>query len=210
MPPADLRLTDNPKELSERIVAASPFDQFNRWYAEAQAANVIERDTMTLATVSPEGQPSARAVLLKAFDERGATFYTNFQSRKGQELAHNPKAALLFYWARLDRQVRIEGQVERISDAEADAYYRSRPLGSRIGAWASPQSQPLADRNELDQLEAEARQQLGDNPPRPPFWGGYRVVPQRFEFWQGRPSRLHDRLLYERVPHGWQLKRLAP
>jgi pyridoxamine 5'-phosphate oxidase len=167
---------------------------------------------MTLATVGAEGRPSARVVLLRKLDERGFCFFTNYESRKGQELAQNPWAALLFWWGRLERQVRIEGQVERLSEAESDAYYHSRPKGSRLGAWASAQSQVIANRQVLEEkLAALEAEYAHTEPPRPSFWGGYRLVPTLFEFWQGGPHRLHDRIRYLRQEDGsWQIERLSP
>jgi pyridoxamine 5'-phosphate oxidase len=188
-----------------------PFAQFDRWFADAHAAGLWEPEAMALATSTPDGRPSVRIVLLRARDERGFVFFTNRESRKGEELAANPKGALAFYWAPpLERQVRIEGRVEPVADDASDAYYATRPLGSRIGAWASPQSRPLGDRNELEALVAEASSRFGDDPPRPPFWGGYRLVPDAFEFWQGRPSRLHDRARFELGTERWTRTRLAP
>jgi pyridoxamine 5'-phosphate oxidase len=182
------------------------------WYGEAVAAGLPEPNAMALATATPDGRPSARVVLLKAVDESGFTFHTNYQSRKGRELAGNPWAALVFYWPALERQVRVEGTVERLPPAESDAYFRTRPLGSRLGAWASPQSAAVPDRAALEQrLREVARGYEGRDVPRPPFWGGYRLRPVAVEFWQGRPNRFHDRLLYRRLPSGgWQIERLAP
>lgn len=210
---ADLRQSYEKNTLLEADAAASPFDQFTRWFDEALAAQVPEPNAMTLATVDAQGRPSARIVLLKGADEHGFVFYTNFESRKGMELAGNERACLLFFWQALERQVRIEGRVVKATEAEADAYYRSRPRGSRIGAWASRQSQPMT-REELERRTREFEQRYGDDPPRPPHWGGYRLIPDRFEFWQGRPSRLHDRLVYEpcgaAASDGWSITRLAP
>lgn len=168
---------------------------------------------MTLATVGEGGRPSARIVLIKGVDERGFVFFTNYESRKGRDLAANPYAALLFYWIELERQVRIEGRIEKTSADESDRYFSSRPLGSRIGAWASEQSAVIDSRATLEAREKEISTRFGDDPPRPPHWGGYRLVPDSIEFWQGRPSRLHDRLLYTRdaaSPHGWTMSRLSP
>jgi pyridoxamine 5'-phosphate oxidase len=192
-------------------LSADPYEMFARWLTEAVAAGVHEPNAMVIATVSPEGQPSSRMVLLKEFDAEGFVFYTNQSSRKGDELAANPRCALLFPWHPLERQVRIEGEAVRVSDTEADAYFAQRPRGAQIGAWASPQSQPVEDRGVLAASYAAAEQRFADQPvPRPPHWGGYRVRPEVVEFWQGRPGRMHDRLRYERDGDGWTVVRLAP
>lgn len=207
---ADIRENYEKSALLESDVAGSPIEQFGRWFQEALDAAVPEVNAMTLATVNDTGQPSARIVLLKEFDERGFVFYTNYQSRKGRELQAHPQGALLFFWSQLERQVRIEGSVEPVTAAESDAYYASRPLGSRIGAWVSQQSTEIANRELLSQLEADVRARFGDDPPRPPHWGGFRLAPACIEFWQGRPSRLHDRLVYRRQDDNWRIARLAP
>ena len=193
-------------------LAASPFEQFQAWMTEAEKAEVNDPSAMILATADAQGQPSARAVLLKGFDERGFVFYTNKESRKGRELAANPKATLLFYWKSLHRQIRIEGTVEDVTDAEADAYYASRPRISRLGAWASAQSRPLAERRVLEEQLADAERRFpGDDIPRPPYWSGYRVIPAHFEFWQDMPFRLHDRTIYQRNADGnWGQSKLFP
>ncbi|MEM7042983.1 MAG: pyridoxamine 5'-phosphate oxidase [Pseudomonadota bacterium] len=197
--------------LHEADVAADPIAQFQRWFDDAVEGGVYEPNGMTLATVGEDGQPSARIVLLKSLDERGLAFYTNKDSRKGRQIAANAKAALTFWWGPLERQVRFEGVLGDVEPDEADAYYASRPLGSRIGAWASPQSQVVASRDVLDQAERELSEKYTDgNPPRPPHWGGYRLVPARVEFWQGRSSRLHDRLCYRLADSEWVVERLAP
>ena len=193
-------------------VDRNPFRQFDAWFAQAVDAKLPEPNTMTLATVDSRGRPSARIVLIKGVDERGFMFFTNYESRKGRELADNPHASLLFYWIELERQVRIEGTVVKASPAESDQYYESRPLGSRIGAWASEQSQAIESRTVLEAREKEISAKYGEHPPRPPHWGGDRLIPDAIEFWQGRPSRLHDRLLYTRAVEGgdWQIARLSP
>ena len=210
---ADLRINYSRASLDEADAATNPFAQFDRWFNEALDARLPEPNTMTLATVGEGGRPSARIVLIKGVDERGFVFFTNYESRKGRDLAANPYAALLFYWIELERQVRIEGRIEKTSADESDRYYSSRPLGSRIGAWASEQSAVIDSRAKLEAREKEISTRFGDDPPRPPHWGGYRLVPDSIEFWQGRPSRLHDRLLYTRdaaSPHGWTMSRLSP
>ncbi|HET8596669.1 MAG TPA: pyridoxamine 5'-phosphate oxidase [Castellaniella sp.] len=207
---ADIRQTYQKFELLESAVAADPYSQFDQWFQQALHSEVREPTAMTLATADAAGHPSARIVLLKGFDAQGFVFYTNYQSRKGLDLATNPHASLLFFWPELERQVRIEGGVTQVPPAESDAYYASRPLGSRIGAWASPQSQPI-DHEALAARARDLARELGEHPPRPPHWGGYRLQAERIEFWQGRPSRLHDRLVY--TPDGaggWTLDRLAP
>jgi len=207
---SDMRKTYERGELEENAAESVPLQQFRLWFDEALAAQVLEPNAMTLATVGADGQPSTRIVLVKDVDERGLVWYTNYESRKGQELAHNARAALQFHWVSLERVVRIEGLVERVADAESDAYYASRPLDSRLGAWASPQSQVISSRAVLVANAAKAAAQHGLNPQRPPHWGGFRLVPQAWEFWAGRPSRLHDRLRYRRVDGQWVRERLAP
>jgi pyridoxamine 5'-phosphate oxidase len=188
-----------------------PVVQFGRWFDQAVGAGLPEPNAMTLATASAGGRPSARVVLLKGYDDRGFVFYSNYDSRKGEELAANPWAALVFYWAPLERQVRVEGRVERTSREESAAYFRSRPLGSRLGALASAQSRPIPGREVLERRVAELEAAHPDGEvPLPDFWGGYRVVPDAVEFWQGRPDRLHDRFRYARADQGWTVARLSP
>lgn len=208
---SDVRREYGAAGLSEEDLAGDPIAQLRVWLDQARQVYPEEFTSMTLATADREGRPSARVVLLKGLDERGLVFYTNYDSRKGRELAENPRACLVFYWAMLDRQVRIEGTVERTSREESEAYFISRPLGSRLGAWASPQSRTIAGRDELERRLREVEERFGEEVPLPASWGGYRVRPETVEFWQGRPSRLHDRLRYSLQPGGgWRVERLAP
>lgn len=207
---ANLRSEYALKTLDEGQVDRDPLKQFGVWMVEAIHAQVPEPTAATLATVNGAGRPSARIVLLKGMDPRGFVFYTNYSSRKGQDLALNPGACLNFFWKELERQVRIEGTVEKVTAEESDAYYATRPLGSRIGAWASPQSARIDDRAWLEKRFEELSAQHGEMPGRPPHWGGYRVLPEYIEFWQGRQSRLHDRIAYSRAASGWETYRIAP
>jgi pyridoxamine 5'-phosphate oxidase len=212
---ASLRRDYGKAELDESQARSEPMQQFGRWFQQAIDAKVPEPNAMTLATVGEGGRPSTRVVLIKGFDALGLVWYTNYESRKGRELAQNPQAALQFHWVELERVVRIEGRVEKVSASESDAYFATRPLDSRIGAWASPQSQVISSRAVLVANAARYGAQfltalLGDGPPRPPHWGGYRLVPDCWEFWQGRKSRLHDRLRYRLEGNEWVRERLAP
>lgn len=210
---ADMRRDYTREGLSEASAPDEPFALFRQWFADAVQTEQlpVEPNAMTLATVDAEGRPHCRVLLLKALDDQGFTFFTNYESAKAEQLAARPFAAMTFYWPSLERQVRIEGRVEKVSAAESDAYYQVRPLGSRLGAWASPQSRAIRDRAELERLLAETEQRFLDQAPHcPPHWGGYRLLPERMEFWQGRPSRLHDRLNYRCVSNNWKRERLAP
>lgn len=206
-------MNDQPTALSKTNVDSNPIRQFQVWIEDVRANGVSEQDaiSMTLATATGDGNPDARIVLLKGFDDRGFVFYTNYQSRKANELKENPRACLLFYWSQLCRQVRIEGAVEKVSNEESDEYFQSRPLGSKLGAWASDQSEEIEGRAILETRFAELEKQFGDNVPRPPHWGGYRVRPHTIEFWQGQENRLHDRLRYRLQQDGiWLIERLGP
>ncbi len=209
---ADLRRNYTIAGLSEADAATSPIDQFKTWFQQAVDANFPEPNAMTLATISSEGKPSARIVLLKDVDDRGFVFYTNYESAKGQHLLENPDAALVFFWIELERQVRVEGKVEKVSATESDAYFRTRPRGSQLGAWVSKQTEVIASRQVLEsKLEQLEQKYAGKEIPRPPHWGGFRVIPSEFEFWQGRPNRLHDRLRYRLAEDGnWIRERLSP
>ncbi len=207
---ADLRKDYKLASLNEVDVASSPLAQFDKWFKEALSAELPEPTAMTLATCDAQSRPSARMVLIKDFDERGFVFFTNYESHKGQDLTANNRAALLFFWPELERQIRIQGRVEKVSAADSEEYYRSRPLASRISAWASPQSQVLPSRTALEARVAAFEAEHGENPPRPAHWGGYRVVPQVMEFWQGRRDRLHDRIQYRLNNAVWKIERLAP
>lgn len=196
--------------LSETDALPDPLLQFDNWLREAVGAGLPLPNAMTLATVAADGTPDARIVLLKGLERGAFAFYTNYESRKARQLAAHPAACLVFQWSELERQVRIQGAVEKVSAAESDAYFASRPLGARISAWASAQSERVSSRAELERKALEEKNRHGDHPPRPPHWGGYRVVPHSIEFWQGRADRLHDRLLYTRAGDGWRIERLAP
>ena len=208
---ADLRRDYTRDGLSEDQAPTEPFALFAQWFKQAVEVESTEANAMMLATVDTQGQPHLRTLLLKGFDQRGFVFFTNYQSAKGQQLQQQPKAAMTFWWHDLERQARIEGRVERVSAEESDAYYHSRPLGSRLGAWASPQSQVIANRELLEGRIAALDKEHAEQPPaRPPHWGGYRLIPELIEFWQGRASRLHDRLNYRLVNGSWVRERLAP
>ncbi len=208
---ADLRTDYRLKTLNEEDVAADAIGQFSRWWNEAAASDIEEVNAMTLATIAPDGMPSARIVLLKDYDSRGFVFFTNYNSAKGKALAASPKAAIVFFWKELERQVRIQGTVEKTSREESNEYFNSRPAGSRIGAWSSPQSEIIEGRHVLESNVEKYTSEMKNGIPRPEHWGGYRIVPVKIEFWQGRSSRLHDRIEYTLQPNGgWKIARLAP
>ncbi len=212
MPTIDERHDYDQARLDEAAVARDPFRQFQGWFDHATASGVAEPNAMIVATSTPEGRPSARVVLMRGYDDRGFTFFTNYLSRKGGEIEANPFASAVFFWQPLERQVRVEGQVIRVTAAESDAYFGGRPAGSKLGAWASSQSALVADRGVLEAEMAGLEVRFPDDEiPRPPHWGGYRIIPDAVEFWQGRKSRLHDRIVYRRAPEGgWRIERLSP
>jgi pyridoxamine 5'-phosphate oxidase len=207
---ADIRKDYQLKSLSELEVNNNPFSQFSSWWDEAVQSEIDEVNAMTLSTITNEGRPSSRIVLLKGFDAKGFVFFSNYNSSKAQQISSNSHVSLLFFWKELERQIRIDGVCSKVSAEESDAYFHSRPIGSRLGAWASPQSEKIKDREVLVQRLASVTQEFGLDVPRPPHWGGYQVVPTRIEFWQGRSNRLHDRILYEQQELSWQISRLAP
>ncbi|MCW3113609.1 MAG: pyridoxamine 5-phosphate oxidase [Segetibacter sp.] len=208
---ADIRKDYKLKSLREEDVLSNPIEQFTNWWSEAVSSKIEEVNAMTLATSAIDGTPYARIVLLKGLTNEGFMFFTNYESAKGKELAQNPKAALVFFWKELERQVRIEGTVEKVSEAESEAYFVSRPVASKIGAWASPQSTTIESREILEGNVLKYQAQFGEeNIPKPPHWGGYIVKPAKLEFWQGRRSRLHDRILYTKQDENWKISRLAP
>ncbi len=207
----DIRIDYSLYALNEDDVAANPINQFAKWWAEAIASEILEVNAMTLATANKYGKPSARIVLLKDYDERGFVFFTNYESHKGKELAENTHAALVFFWKEIERQIRIEGVIEKVDAVESDAYFSSRPEGSRIGAWASPQSKIIETRSVLEDNVKKFQLEFKNSIPRPPHWGGYRVLPDLIEFWQGRKNRLHDRIQFTKTNEGsWKVERLAP
>lgn len=209
---ADLRQTYTRNELLEKNVSKNPFEMFHSWFGEAIKSGILEPNAMVLSTIEHE-MPSSRVVLLKALDETGFVFYTNYESHKGQQLTRNPFASLTFFWDHLERQVRVQGAIEFVSSEESDAYFQSRPRGSQLGAWVSAQSTEISDRRVLEERLEELEKQYADDSipiPRPQHWGGIRVIPSKIEFWQGRPNRLHDRLLYQKTENNWQLSRLSP
>jgi pyridoxamine 5'-phosphate oxidase len=209
---SDIRREYKRETFSEKDVESNPFQQFTKWWNEAINSSIDEVNAMTLATADKQGFPTARIVLLKGYDERGFVFFTNYLSRKGREIDENPNATLLFFWKELERQIRIEGRIEKVDDKESDEYFHSRPLGSQIGAWSSPQSEVISDRSILENNVHQYELQFaGKSPiPRPPHWGGYRLIPTYIEFWQGRESRLHDRIVYQFENKDWKIQRLAP
>lgn len=206
----DLRRQYTKSSLTSKNVNKDPFKQFTKWFSEVMSSDFLEPNAMTLATSTPDGKPSARVLLLKGFDENGFVFYSNYKSRKGKELEKNPYASILFYWDKLERQIRIDGRVEKVTPEESDAYFQTRPYKSRLGAWASNQSSVIESRNEIVKQFLKYMVKFKQHVPLPDSWGGYRLVPDTFEFWQGRPNRLHDRIRYKKIKGGWKIERLAP